>query len=203
MFHSSKNTFPFIASALGPSPRPVAGPAAAAHASHLETLWGPCRPSACALCGLDSGTPDSRPSSGLSSCCESLSPSGRHEGGGTWGRGDPLSSCALPGPRLGTTPQCGTLRPSLADQTPAACCLARLSLHGHRRAAVSAGSHGPRGLAWSFGEAADGWQRVSPILILPLAGPASSGKGSSPSESQFPSWSPIPGRWWEGLSGTG
>lgn len=145
MFHSSKNTFPFIASALGPSPRPVAGPAAAAHASHLETLWGPCRPSVCALCGLDSGTPDSRPSSGLSSCCESLSPSGRHGVGGTWGRGDPLSSCALPGPRLGTTLQCGTLRPSLADQAPAACCLARLSLHGHRRAAVSAGSHGPPG----------------------------------------------------------
>lgn len=48
---------------------------------------------------------------------------------------------------------------------------------------MSVGSQGPQGPARSFGEAAEGWQRVSPILILPLAGPVSSGKGPRPSVS--------------------
>lgn len=41
---------------------------------------------------------------------------------------------------------------------------------------MSTGSQGPQGPVWNFGEAAEGPQRVSPILILLLGGSVSSDK---------------------------
>lgn len=51
---------------------------------------------------------------------------------------------------------------------------------------MSTGSRGPQGPAWSCGEAADGWQMVSPLLMLPLAGPVTArARGPAPPSLSF------------------